>query len=393
MATPVLEVPGVYLQEKVTQTTPRLPTGVPAFVGFVHDDARVPDGAAQTGTSYGPVPLYRKSDFPGDAAVYLEHAITGFFDNGGAYCYVVGLRGKPDDDTAAQRLIDALELLALLSDVDLVAVPDAVALLAGKLSDTDGVRSVQSAMIRHCAEQGNRIALLDALPGITAQDLITGQLQPLATVSGPGLENVALYHPWIRTLASGKQAVPPCGHIAGIISRTDTVSGVFKAPANVEILGATDLDAELDGAALAALNRAGINCLRAFPARGIRVWGARTLSTDAAWRYLNVRRLVLTTLRWIDINMTWAVFEPHVPALWARIQRELGTYLRTLWRAGALQGAAENEAFFVKCDAELNPPDSREQGQLVTQIGLAPIVPAEFIVVSVQHRAGTTELI
>jgi len=98
-------------------------------------------------------------------------------------------------------------------------------------------------------------------------------------------------------------------------------------------------------------------------------------------------------LRWIDANMTWATFEPNVPALWSRIQRELTAYLRDLWRAGALQGTDEREAFFVKCDAELNPPDARERGELFTRIGLAPTVPAEFIVVSVQHRAGTTELI
>src|SRR5262249_37557281 len=129
------------------------------------------------------------------------------------------------------------------------------------------------------------------------------------------------------------------------------------------------------------------------PSRGIRVWGARTLSVDPAWRYLNVRRLVLTTLRWIDANMIWATFEPNVPALWARIQRELSTYLRALWRAGALRGDSESEAFYVKCDAELNPPDTREVGEVVTEIGLAPTVPAEFIVINVQHRAGTTELI
>jgi phage tail sheath protein FI len=334
---------------------------------------------------------------------HLGQAITGFFDNGGTYCYAVGLRGAPKDGTEAAplvdateaaRLIDALELLAPLSDVDLVAIPDAVALAADDQGQTDSaMQAVQSAMIRHCAEQGNRMALLDALPEASTQDLIARQLQPLAASSGSRLSNAALYHPWIRTVASGDQAVPPCGHIAGIISRTDALAGVFKAPANLEILGATDLDADLDGAALALLNSAGVNCLRAFPSRGIRVWGARTLSADPAWRYLNVRRLVLTTLRWIDVNMTWAVFEPNVPALWARIQRELSTYLRALWRAGALKGAAEREAFYVKCDAELNPPDLREAGQLFTEIGLAPTAPAEFIVVSVQHRAGTTELI
>jgi uncharacterized protein len=168
--------------------------------------------------------------------------------------------------------------------------------------------------------------------------------------------------------------------------------GVFKAPANAEVQDATDLEANLDQESLATLHDANVNCLRVFPARGIRVWGARTLSPDPEWRFLNVRRLVLTVLRWIDANMTWAAFEPNVPALWARIQRELETHLIGLWRAGALQGDAVGEAFFVRCDVELNPATHREIGQVVTQIGLAPTVPAEFIVVSVQHRAGTTEL-
>jgi phage tail sheath protein FI len=143
---------------------------------------------------------------------------------------------------------------------------------------------------------------------------------------------------------------------------------------------------------MAQLFDRGINCIRAFTARGIRVWGARTLSRDAEWRHLNVRRLVLTVLRWIDVNMTWAALEPNVPALWARIERELTTYLNTLWRDGALQGDSAAEAFFVRCDAELNPAAGREAGEVVTQIALAPAVPAEFIIVTVRHRAGTTEL-
>jgi hypothetical protein len=396
VANPVLKVPGVYLQEKLQTAAPTLPTGVPAFVGFVALDAPVPDGAVQKGVVYGPVALFRKSDFPGGAAAYLAHAINGFFDNGGVYCYVVGIRVKPTVADAPAALIDALGLLAPLGDVDLIAVPDAVALPAASEGDLDvGVRAVQRAMIRHCAELDNRVALLDSLPAspnTSAVDLVESQLAPLG-LSGTGAVNAALYHPWIRTAASGKQTVPPCGHLAGVIARTDAASGVSKAPANTEILGAIDLATDLDADALASLNDAGINCLRAFPARGIRVWGARTLSRDPAWRYLNVRRLVLTTLRWIDANMPWATFEPNVPALWGRIQRELSTYLRALWNAGALQGDTESEAFFVRCDAELNPPATREAGQVVTEVGLAPVMPAEFIVVSVQHRAGTTELI
>jgi phage tail sheath protein FI len=247
-------------------------------------------------------------------------------------------------------------------------------------------------MIQHCTEQATRLALLDAVPGKDALAVIETQLKPLGVMRARPV-NAALYHPWVRTSSTDGGFVPPCGHVAGVIARTDALGGVFKAPANAEIQGAIDLQADLDVESLGLLNQAGVNCLRAFAARGIRIWGARTLSAAPEWRYLNVRRLVLTILRWIDLNMPWAAFEPNVPALWARIERELNGYLGGLWRAGALQGEAVTDAFYVRCDAELNGTASREAGRVITEIGLAPTLPAEFIVVSVQHRAGTTELI
>jgi hypothetical protein len=405
MAEALLRVPGVYVRETFERPAPVLATGVPAFIGLVTDDAPVPEGAPLIGTSYGPVVLHRKSDFPGGAKAYLQDAIDGFFDNGGEHCYVIGVRGELDANGdirdaghAAATLAGMLPLLAPLNDVDLIAVPDAMALIpADKTVDAIDVRTVQSAMILHATEQADRVVLLDALPGKLAQELIDDQLTPLGVASA-GPVNVAIYHPWIRTVAAdpgSTRFVPPCGHIAGVIARTDAAVGVFKAPANAEIQGATDLqvDLDLEADALGLLNDAGINCLRAFPSRGIRVWGARTPSTDPAWRYLNVRRLALTLLRWVDLNMAWVTFEPNVPALWARIQRELDAYLTGLWRAGALAGSSVDEAFFVRCDAELNSPDTRDLGQVVTEIGIAPAAPAEFIVVSIQHRAGTTELI
>jgi uncharacterized protein len=390
---PVLSVPGVYLREGRERAVPDLPTGVPAFVGFVAENAPVPEGAPREGIFYGPVFLGRKTDFPGGAREYLAQAISGFFDNGGDHCYVVGVQASASDADAAAALIQGMTLLERLDDIDLLAIPDAMAIATEPgLVDESRVLEVQRAMVQHCMEQTTRVALLDALPGKSAQALLQQQLAALGT-SGIGPVNAALYHPWIRTAGSGARFVPPSGHIAGIIARTDALAGVFKAPANAELLDGIDVDIELDLAALAVLNTAGINCLRAFPSRGIRVWGARTLSTDPAWRYLNVRRLVLTLIRWIDLNMAWVAFESNVPALWARIQRELSVHLTRLWQAGALQGRTVEEAYFVRCNAELNPPETRDVGQVVTEIGLAPGEPGEFIVISIQHRAGTTELI
>ena len=393
MATVVGGVPGVYVQERRARSRRALPTGVPVFIGLVGPDAPMPAGTTTGADTYGPVALHHKAEFLGGAAMFLGHAIDGFFDNGGGYCYVVGIKANPAFSAfAAERMSKALALTVALDDVDLVAMPDAHALLDEQGAVAESlVLELQRDMIAHCTTAGTRVALLDGLRDKTAIELIKDQVKQLG-IPAVGPVNAAIYHPWIRTIASDPLFVPPCGQVAGIISRTDEDSGVFTAPANAEVRDATDLDAALDPDSLARLNTSGVNCIRAFASRGIRVWGARTLSPDPDWTYLNVRRLVLTLLRWIDANMAWASFEPNVPALWARIERELTAYLTGLWRAGALQGTSAVDAFFVRCDAELNPADSREMGQVVTEIGLAATTPAEFIVVSVQHRSGTTEL-
>jgi len=403
MATVLSGVPGVFIQERRARAVRALPTGVPVFVGLLEQTAPMPAGSAPNADSYGPVALHHKTEFLGGAPVYgyLADCINGFFDNGGDYCYVVGIKVDStkadalgpdrvtDPGAAANRMSAALDLTIMLDDVDLVAVPDAQALLNGQ--DASLVVQVQQAMITHCTVAvPTRVAVLDSPNSSSAQALI-GHIQQLAAPA-VGPTNAAIYHPWIHTIGSGSRAIPPCGQVAGIIARTDAAVGVFAAPANAEIQDATDVDVALDPDSLASLNANGVNCIRAFPSRGIRVWGARTLSRDPDWTYLNVRRLVLTVLRWIDANMTWATFEPNVPALWARIERELGTYLTDLWRAGALQGDVVTDAFFVRCNADLNPPDSREQGNVITEIGLAPAAPAEFVIITVQHNSGTTEL-
>ena len=185
---------------------------------------------------------------------------------------------------------------------------------------------------------------------------------------------------------------PPCGTIAGIIARTDQSIGVHKAPANAILEGVYDLEFSLTNAEQDSLNPMGVNCLRAFPGRGLRVWGARTLATDPAWAYIAVRRLVLTAERWIERNMADLVFEPNDARVWARVSRELTAYLDHLYQQGALQGRAAQEAFYVKCDAETNPPEVRDAGQLITEIGLAPVSPNEFIVVRITHRTSGVSL-
>jgi uncharacterized protein len=275
-------------------------------------------------------------------------------------------------------------------------VPDAAI-----LPDPDARRSVQSAAIVHCSRHGNRFAILDAPAGLDPGDhavdvpkLLSDWRREL-TSSDAQQANAALYYPWVKVPSTdmiGGRVVPPCGHVAGIFARSDERVGVFKAPANEELIGVLDLEFMVDDGLQSALNPGGINCLRALPGRGLRVWGARTLSADASWLYINVRRLFLTLARWIDRNMGWAAFEANTARLWNRIQRELNAYLGQLYQAGALKGATAAEAFYVKCDSETNPPDEREQGRVTTEIGLAPALPAEFVVVRIIHRAGAAQL-
>ena len=378
------KTPGVYREEIFLKPETQLPTGVPGFVGF--DD----EGSGGGPPVNVPVVLHRKEEFTAHFTSrpdsYLADTVTGFFDNGGVRCFVVRADSTGDRRVALEQAIAAL---APRSDLDLVAVPDAMSLrLADGKPDIATITLVQRNLLFQCSELDNRLALLDALPertgqGVLAQrdSLIVGQSEPT---------NGALYFPWIR-LANG-HVVPPCGQVAGIFARTDSRVGVFKAPANEEVFGVLDIEINPDSRMQEQLNPAGINCLRAFPGRGIRVWGARTLSRDPSWRYVNVRRLFLTLRRWIDLHMAWAAFEPNEPRLWVRIQRELTTYLTKLLRDGALKGATPQEAFYIKCDAETNPRDVRELGQVVTEIGLAPLAPVEFVVVRIVHRPGAAEV-
>lgn len=367
------------------------------------------------------VVLYRKQEFTGSnqrqefaskllspAASYLPEVVSGFFENGGTQCYVV--RADPGLEREAALTDEALfRALAILVDLDLVAVPDAMTLrYPNQVPDREAIIRVQRAVLQHCNQEGDRIALLDALPSLvegqpslTLADILAQQQQLIANQPEP--LNAAFYYPWLRNsqdypdpsvLSQRVQGrlVPPCGHIAGIIARSDRDRGVFKAPANEELRDVLDLEVLIGNDQQAELNPVGINCLRVFPGRGIRLWGARTLSRDRLWRYISTRRLVLTLGRWIDRNMTWATFEPNSPRLWIRIQRELSAYLTQLWRLGALQGAIAEQAFYVKCDGETNPPDNRDTGTVITEIGLVPSSTAEFVIVRIIHRDGATEI-
>lgn len=204
----------------------------------------------------------------------------------------------------------------------------------------------------------------------------------------------ALYYPWIKVLdpldPTGKRllSIPPSGHMAGIWARSDSERGVHKAPANEVIRGAVNVAQEITDGEQGQLNPKGVNCIRTFGTRGIRVWGARTLSSDAAWKYINVRRFFNYVEESIKQGTQWAVFEPNDLDLWQRVKRTANAFLIQLWRQGALFGSTPAEAFYVKCDESNNPPESRDQGVLVVEIGIAPVKPAEFIIFKISQWQG-----
>jgi phage tail sheath protein FI len=207
----------------------------------------------------------------------------------------------------------------------------------------------------------------------------------------------ALYYPWIRVTnplagaaANGNRVltVPPSGHVAGIWARNDDTRGVWKAPANEVVRGALDVETKVTKGEQDLLNPAGVNCIRPFGTRGIRVWGGRTLSSAPSWRYVNVRRLFNFVEESILNGTQWVVFEPNDLDLWARVKRTVYAFLLGLWRQGALFGATPEQAFYVKCDEETNPPESVDEGRLVVEIGIAPVKPAEFVVFRISQWAG-----
>jgi hypothetical protein len=247
-------------------------------------------------------------------------------------------------------------------------------------------------MIAHCENAGDRIAILDAPPTLMPQDILEWRQNQ----AGYDSKFATLYYPWLEVmdpLSDRPLMVPPSGHLAGIYARNDATRGVHKAPANEVVLGVNGLGFQLTQPEQGSLNQAGINCIRAFPGRGIRVWGARTLSSDPEWRYLNVRRLFNYISESIMQGTQWAVFEPNDERLWMQLKIAASNFLTRTWREGALFGSTPDQAFYVKCDDETNPPDVIEAGQVIVEIGIAPVKPAEFIVFRIsQFAAGAPEL-
>jgi hypothetical protein len=280
-----------------------------------------------------------------------------------------------------------VEGLEVLDDVTIVVVPDLMSSVPGQKVDLQTIKSVQTMMIAHCERLGDRVAILDAPANLTPQEVKKWRMD----IAGFDSSYAAMYYPWIQVMdpATNKPInIPPSGHMAGVWARNDITRGVHKAPANEVVQGAIGLAYQTTKGEQDTLNPIGVNVIRSFPGRGIRVWGARSLSSNPSWRYISIRRLFNFVEKSIENGTQWVVFEPNDRKLWARVRRDVTAFLKNVWRDGALFGSAPSEAFYVKCDDELNPPESRDLGRLIIEIGLAPVKPAEFVIFRISQWAG-----
>jgi uncharacterized protein len=250
---------------------------------------------------------------------------------------------------------------------------------------------LQQKLITHCeVDMKDRFAVLDS---IATADLDEIKEQRNLFDSS----YAALYYPWLYIydpLSKDYINVPPSGHVTGIYARSDIERGVHKAPANEKITGAVNTE-RLNGAyriinkgTQEILNPLGVNCTRIFPGRGIRVWGARTISSNSLWKYVNVRRLFLFLEESIEDGTQWVVFEPNDQRLWARVIQTITQFLTSVWKSGALMGTTPEEAFFVKCDRTTMTQSDIDNGRLIVLIGVAPVKPAEFVIFRIAQWQG-----
>ncbi len=284
-----------------------------------------------------------------------------------------------------------LEGLEIAEDVTMVCCPDLMSAYLSGAIDKDSVKAVQLTMIAHCERLGDRMAILDPLPDLTPQaakkwrEVDTNYDSKFAVVYYPWL---VIDNPVKGDNQPNKISVPPSGHLAGIWARSDNERGVHKAPANEVLRGVLDSAMPITKGEQDVLNPIGVNCIRSFTGRGLRVWGARTLSSDPAWRYVSVRRLFNFVEKSIERGTQWVVFEPNDQNLWAKVRRDAGAFLTVCWRDGMLFGSTPDAAFYVKCDEELNPQEIRDQGRLIIEIGMSPVKPAEFVIFRFSQWAG-----
>jgi uncharacterized protein len=285
----------------------------------------------------------------------------------------LGTTGTDDATLGAPEYQVGIDALALIDEISLLLAPDEV---------RTGLSNLTTELVNQCSILKDRFAILSVADGQTNAPAVT---LPADT------SYAALYYPWIEIYdpsIDGPRMVPPTGHVAGVYARTDIERGVHKAPANEVARGVRRLEFTVSKGMQDILNPKGVNCLRDFRSdgRGIRVWGARTLSSDPEWKYVNVRRLFLFVEESIEEGTQWVVFEPNDEPTWAKVRRSITGFLISVWRSGALQGLTQAEAFFVKCDRTTMTQDDIDNGRLICYIGIAPVKPAEFVIFRISQK-------
>jgi len=397
--------PGVYVEEvpSSVQTIAGAGTSTAGFIGLTVNNVVMPEhpsggnytvapaGEAQLVTRWGEF----KSKF-GDIADrnrVLANAVYGFFNNGGTRCWVIRVTdlnvavdggGGPDVD----QIKDALVVFEAIDEVAIVALPLPSDVGAGADNQARRV-AIRGMALSHCELMQDRFAILDG------EEIVDGDLTPQNIYPNAGGEAVgqsseygAVYFPWIDVSGTG-EFMPPSGHTAGVYARVDGLRGVHKAPANEAVRGALGVRYRVSKILQDGLNPGGINAIRPFNGN-ILVWGARTVGGDenTEFKYVSVRRLLNFMKESIEDGTRWVVFEPNDAGLWAKITRNINAFLTVTWRSGALFGATPQEAFYVKCDADTNPPEIRDLGQVVTEIGVSVVKPAEFVIFRISQWAG-----
>jgi uncharacterized protein len=401
--------PGVYVEEVPSAVKPiaGVGTSTAGFIGVSANITRAWDPAKRTGmparptgeayqqtAALSPQPVNSWTEFTQkfgdlqDANQYLAHAVYGFFNNGGTRCWVTRIAAPGDDLERALQQFESIDEIAIVA----APLPPNVAAAA--------LNAAQAALVAHCERMEDRVAILDSGRDIKDDNLVisaddSGIWRPAANPKGYG----AFYFPWIEVAdplgeAGARVTVPPSGHLAGIYARSDAERGVHKAPANEVVVGALGVRYPVSKILQGSLNPRGVNCIRTFGGT-VKVYGARSLASDPQgdpeWTYLNVRRLVNFLRESIDEGTQWVVHEPNAPELWSKIRRNVSSFLNGVWASGALLGTAPEQAYYVRCDETTNPQEVRDLGQVVAEIGVAVVKPAEFVIFRLSQWAGPAQ--
>ena len=398
--------PGVHVEEVSFKSKPieGLSTSTAGFVGPCRSGPT--GGELKLLTSfydfeciYGMTDSLHFGDIKSSVHNYLAYAVRAFFKEGGKRCYVArianGSSGKtgienqptPADYEGTETLVNGvvtktgLRSFEELDDISIVAAPGATFNFAN-LGGVDHTEAINRCLISHCEKMRYRVAVIDS---VKEHDL--NKVQNYR--SNFNSAYAALYYPWITSvdpITRKKIDVPPSGTISGIYARVDSERGVHKAPANEEIYSANGLEFDINKAQQSILNPLGINCLRYFKRRGYRVWGARTVSSDPEWKYINVRRYFAYLEQSIERGTQWSVFESNGAVLWNKVRQSIEDFLFNEWEHGRLAGAKPEEGYHVRCDRTTMTQDDIDNGRLVCMIGVAPVKPAEFVIFRIEQK-------